>query len=499
MGCIPPGAEDTIGAMRRRGAKAVTISCGVLGAIVLGAAGWAWYESLVLEVQVIPARSVWHQGETITGTVVVRNRRPRAVKLSRRDLTRLAVLEASGEPVPRRRELVYCFDIDVVEMAPFGGLEAEFEVCTDPLSVESIYLRPGKYLLSAAGFLRGPSCKMRWRDAPVEVRPAPGADPERRIVRFSAGGGRLGIARWSGEVESFDLETGRRRSAARLGSRLDGLNWPQGAAFSPDGLQFAALRGRGQDGAPEVELLSLSGSTPSSRAISVPMALGLDGFVASSGWLRIARFGGILELDGSTGELSTLEFPESVNAVELSPDGRHRLEWRSLVAEDGFVSTEAFLAENGATTADALELPGGALDCTTLLGRRGIYCSDSKEQAVSFLAYGSTLWTRLSETALELISESPDGRYLLLGATSGEVSSRRLELWDVEEAVEVHELEVAGFKGGVLTGPPLLLICGLEAKGAGGASWYEERFEVHDPLRGERLRVISTAAEPAAR
>jgi hypothetical protein len=46
---------------------------------------------------------------------------------------------------------------------------------------------------------------------------------------------------------------------------------------------------------------------------------------------------------------------------------------------------------------------------------------------------------------------------------------------------------VDGFKGGLLTGPPLLLVCGLEARGAGGASWYEDRFEVHDPLAGERL------------
>lgn len=466
----------------RRG-RGLAIAAAALGVGIAAFAGSILSRYLGIHVEIVPDRRVWEVGETVTGTVVVRNRGLGTVTFPEGSRVSPWIFDTHSQPV-RMVNWLRCDAIEttsMVHLRPGDTYSFRFELRTEVLGrLPAFVIRPGAYSLQPMDPVGPFPRPVRVVTAPIEFVPPRAFTPGARIVDFAAAGERIAILREDGRLESFRLPGGEWLGGTRIEEDLlDDNPW----ALSPDATRFAV-----QAGPNDVAVYQVSGTEWRRTLIpGVDFSALVAIFDGSGRFMRAHAPGkGLIEIDLVDGASRVLS-ADFRGRSEPTPDGRFFAN-RHLAP---------LLTPVAGGPPVRLAPPGDPGDCSRFFGRRGIYFANQKLGQGLFRSYDGKESRGFAIDCERVLAESPDLRLVACGSADqlGPPSLLKmlkgLEVLDLETGQRLCRLDDGVPRGRVVfASTPLRLVCALVRQNAAGAAWCAEDFELRDPASGELIRTI---------
>lgn len=465
-------------------------ACGVITLVI---AGIAWLKQAGIVVEIRPDKRVWRPGETVTGTVTIRNRSWREARLEpsqNEALSSLVLIDERGEQPPTfPSRLKYCGLTSEVTrvLDPWAEGRDNFRLVTDPLTGFSGQLATdGRFKLAANPREVVCNVPVQLRSAIIEFQSGNGHRVGKRIIRFAAGGSRLNVLREDGLLESFDLEGGRRLAAVQIEADVIAARWS--ASFSPDGERFAITRTGPEPWQDELVVYQVT-SGRHEKVLSPISDRHHYAFLIHSSHLLVIDDEAILKLDLDARLIHTMLKLKPQKFARLSPDERFLVSW-----EDEVPSVAPM---TGGRPRQVLP-PGDPDSCTHLLGNRGIYLASGGPGGTLFESYDGAMRRVLPSRAQVALSESQDGgRVALSTASRYDFTTRKapgsLEVWDVDAGRKLYEIQDGNQREAAFASSGL--VCAIMIRGDWRAWWFSDTFEVRDPTTGELLKTLTLSAD----
>ncbi len=484
--------------------QAAAWACGAAGLLIAAIAVAAFFPYPCIEVAILPEKRVWRPGEKITGKYRIWNCRFEPLVFPVSELPKIEPVDAANWYPPSfpARGFI-CGGVGQnppIQIEAFKSYEGSFEIDTDPLKeYGGFILTDGAYQLTCLHFLEKHPGRLQIHGAPIQVRYGNRQKLEERIIHFAAGGSRLVALRQNGRLESFEMPSGEQRGSIQIPA-FTLRDFQRGnLIISPEARQGAFLSGDLNSDSIwryKVELFQLEGSNAQPRVFSMPLKtldeIGdcrLQGFDASAKKIILDRIVEVLEMDCSSGEISTKNTPPNST---LSLDGKYLIHWEN----DGGEETPLVSPVKGGAPL-RVQTPGPPSSCSHHLGRRGIYLGCEEANEAIFQSYDGAV-RKSFKTKGHPVCESLDGRWIAFRTYSDsddfeKLAPGALEVWEVESSRKLFELQDGKDREAAFTSSPLWLICAVRLGGASGAYWYDDTFEVYDPETGRLVKTLTLA------
>lgn len=469
-----------------------------------------------LLVEIRPEKSTWEIGETIRGSIVLRNVGRARVKVSYEpsrfpSRSPVDLLDANGNPAPHtpsRLGIILCGVPTTVEtpvLRPGEEYAAPFEIHTDPLTVQAWRrVEQGRYHLAVPELLARLQVPATARAARIDVVRSVKVPVGSRILDFACGKDRIVILRESGSLESFEISSRRRlaRTTLRAFSGVD--LWPSGSRFSSDAKLFARPRHKHQT----IELFVIEDDSIRQETLGFPEGVSSQNrrvHVNPRGILVTGKRGTTsFEWTLATAEWRPVGMPFSVS--DVSEDGQHFLIHDP---ERGIGLAER--APGRAPSAPQRSAQPDDDGVCWLTQPRRFYRKRAWRSGIYLLSSKRTLVHSYDECEPDSplkfpgrpLCESHDGAYVaFMGPpppAGAESDSRRVVIQSTHAPAQAVELP--GSRGWAwsasFAAEPTRLVGSRRLDGDGStARWIHHRFEVYDPRSGEVVDTFDLRGDP---
>jgi len=458
----------------------------------------------LLEVRIVPDRALWQPREPITGKYYLTNRGHNRISVAAPHFYRcIAVRNLDGSHPPQLGDKMYfCgnargHNSPPIELEPGASCDKWFRIVTDRLDLTGgVELADGTYELNFQPSLSSLGVATHVIKAQIQVRTLACDGRSPRIVNFAVVGNRLIVGREDDSIESIDLVSGERQGAMVSEGVSLSASWSRKRMVSPDGEHMVRLRGKSSffrtDYAVERLAVGNPGAAPTRVEIrqdsAYPASIMSLGFSHDRNKYYARSRSQVFEIDWPT--LTVSAFPVA-NVFWMSPDAQAFVS-RAL---DGQLrmTPRADLA-----AAVPLQHSTGARVHSVLPTAKGVYVCAYQSTGVEYYDYAGHRQFVLDTEGEEILAASPDGRLLVIHATSWpHVGDEKcsLEVWDALANAKLCEFSRDTHVTVEFTGDGAHLVCAT-THGL-GVTWFEDMFELIDPATGARVRAVTVTPYPA--
>ena len=483
-----------------------------------------------LQVELIPDKATWVEGERIGGKLLVTNSGTKRVSFPVDRGLRVLLRSIDDEALPELPSTMFAcggvrMDIDVF-LEPGQTTHSYFSFNTDPLNgFGGVQAKPDKYKLSLEPIDPWHRVEVRCDPAFIEVVAGEGAIGE-RIIDWATDGRTLAVLREDRALQSFDLETARPLWSGELAPRPEnGAEFRERLVAREDGVSLVTERvvrcGYEVVGT-ELSIVPV-GAGPVFARLALPSRLPQETITAPIGragpvgsmWHRqrgLRSEGDLHDLvsvDLSTGAVG--RYPVDTGEVAaISTDGVYAVRSDAPAGFFGVppISVRPIECEEGEPWRPLLEpvdLRRWAGDLREarlrsdawFAGRHGVYGAVGVREGIRFVSYDGSRRSRIESKLDFPIAESRDGRYI---AVSNRPSvnpyaesepAMLVEVWDVAEQRRVLTID-DGRRREVCFAPGPALIA-ARVQGDFLTRWRSDEFEVYDLATGRVRNMVVTS------
>jgi hypothetical protein len=429
-------------------------------------------------------------GDTITGSLVLRNEGHEAASIPAARFPQMIVLDGAGVAVPRRPAKIFICGTAAANAAPIviaAGASANerFSIETDPLELAGSYaVGTGRYSIALADMSASLGIPTTVRGTEVEIRQ--GTTPVgNRILQVAAGDSAVIVLRESGLVEFMDLDFDRVIASARLEQYSAPPSYAPASTTSMDAKRLAWRPGSEHWNGGPLQVVSFDGHSAAVRSYPLDGSVSgrehsihIVGFDGAGERVLLKSWDGASWLDLASGLTTSMPLN---NGEWSSPDTRFFVE----------ISGGVLRVRNRERHVTAeMEILGTDLGREVLCGREGVYVGGDNRSQVTYVSYDASVRRSLATAASTPLVESRDGKLVCLQCGDGwniafGGKPDRLEVWDLASETKLWELKDDQYRVPVFSGDSGQLICARRVNTKSGVSWLDSVLEIRDARTGE--------------
>ena len=466
------------------------------------------WSGVVLAATILPDRTDWSAGETISGVCRLENVGGSTLDAYPGELPRVRVCTPDGTDLPRfdqrlLRDGTFAPRQHRISIWPGGTYTQTFKIHTDPLcGYAGVRVAEGTNELTCASHGGVGKPDVRCSGVSIDVHAALDCPIGVRIVEVGVGMDRISVLRENGVIESFSLDTGGWLARATVENFRCQFSGPSPSVFSRDGTMFAIMGVDVPAYTSVIRVFDLDGVHSAPRVFRPAVVAGLDwpeGLDAGTRKLRIREhLCDVIEVDCDTGRA------EYVDATHrgIRPDPRYFGLCASVSVSPIGQYGQYQVSVDGLTKPIMMHAPGMPSQTEFLPGERGMCMLSSDVKQMRYWPFDGAPPVTVSTEAIEPVAISADDRFIALTGSRHEYEPElrnrpdRMEVWETATGRRLVNVEDGKHRRPMFTGDSSRVVCGFYRRADWGNTWYSDVFEVYDVVSGDLKHTFNLSPMP---